>query len=881
MGSGRRPPTDRESRHTASRKQSELSTGPTPTRTNKVQTPEQTLNCRKEGQKKLYDKLDDKLGTDHLDMNSNSGLNAEQNPYDKQTSYGPNTETPTFPMLNKHRKMYQPSIVQFLQTQSKLDKQSEIDSAFQIELKNKFSALIDDFEISEPILDNVVNLSNRTLNSTENNLLNKGLNFCPTPGEPNMGEIRRDLDKFHRSLRIDCWLHKKGQQPHTLNQIGPFDNVRDIKIKSQSTWEPPSGPPNLEYIISTNEMGILSEKIHKTCTPNVTKLDRKCLSDLANDQSIVIKKADKGGAIVIQNRTDYIAEGERQLSDGKFYRALDQDPTLEHNVKIKNQLDMMQKRGEITKKLRDFLYLENPRTPELYLLPKIHKNTQPPPGRPIISANNSPTERISAFVDTFLRPIVAEGKSYIKDTSDFINKLSSIGTIQESSLLVSLDVTSLYTNIPNKEGINATHQALLANRGLVNNPSNLSLAELLSLVLTLNNFKFNETNYLQIGGTAMGTRLAPSFANIYMNHFEETHVYTYPFKPTAWFRYIDDIFMIWDYGSSDLDTFIDYLNSCNDNIKFSSEISETELNFLDVTVKVKNQRLTTDLYTKPTDRNTYLPYNSAHPKHCVKGLPYGQFLRIRRICSENEDYIQHATKKAAQLIQRGYPKERLVESSIKAYNQDRDSLLKPKTNKDTTEKKEEIFLTTTYNRTFPGLRNQVESTWELLGRSSTTRHIGEKTLRVGYRRPKNLRDYLVKAKLPTTEEGKKQTEPSSPRAKCDNTKCRYCSRLNKTGRVTSHTTGRSYTCMKNVDCTSNNLVYCINCKKCGKQYIGQTKNTLKTRFQSHFYLIKHQKNEHEVPRHFNMKGHKHIHPVVHTQQRRKRRNKGNQTQNRV
>ena len=84
---------------------------------------------------------------------------------------------------------------------------------------------------------------------------------------------------------------------------------------------------------------------------NFTNVERKYLSDLANDTSIVIKKADKGGAIVIQNREDYIKEGERQLSDEKFYRKLDDDPTSEHNEKVKTQLDLMLKRGEITRKV--------------------------------------------------------------------------------------------------------------------------------------------------------------------------------------------------------------------------------------------------------------------------------------------------------------------------------------------------------------------------------------------------------------------------------------------------------------------------------------------------------------------------------------------------
>ena len=75
------------------------------------------------------------------------------------------------------------------------------------------------------------------------------------------------------------------------------------------------------------------------------------------------------------------------------------------------------------------------------------------------------------------------------------------------------------------------------------------------------------------------------------------------------------------------------------------------------------------------------------------------------------------------------------------------------------------------------------------------------------------------------------------------------------GKIKSNTTGRMYTTRKNVDCTSNNLVYCISCKTCGKQYVGQTMNSVKKTFQSHFYLIKHKKDDHEVSRHFNQHDH--------------------------
>ena len=93
----------------------------------------------------------------------------------------------------------------------------------------------------------------------------------------------------------------------------------------------------------------------------------------------------------------------------------------------------------------------------------------------------------------------------------------------------------------------------------------------------------------------MGTRLAPSFANLYMFHFEDKFVYPYHLQPKVWYRYIDDVFMIWDHGKDEPDKFVTHLNMCNANITFSSEISPTHLSFLDVKVKLIENQLVTDL----------------------------------------------------------------------------------------------------------------------------------------------------------------------------------------------------------------------------------------------------------------------------------------------
>ena len=90
-----------------------------------------------------------------------------------------------------------------------------------------------------------------------------------------------------------------------------------------------------------------------------------------------------------------------------------------------------------------------------YLLAKIHKRLHSVPGRPVISNCGTPTEKASGFVDYHLKPIMQKGKSYIKDSGDFINKIKSLQNIPEGAILVTADVVGLYPSIPHEAGLKA------------------------------------------------------------------------------------------------------------------------------------------------------------------------------------------------------------------------------------------------------------------------------------------------------------------------------------------------------------------------------------------------------------------------------------------
>ena len=189
------------------------------------------------------------------------------------------------------------------------------------------------------------------------------------------------------------------------------------------------------------------------------------------------------------------------------------------------------------------------------------------------------------------------------------------------------DVVSLYTNIITAEGVESVRRFLKKHRIISSMPTNEMLCDLLELTLKLNNFEFDERHFLQVGGTAMGTRVAPSLANIFMSDFEDKHIYTYEHQPVMFKRYIDDCIFLWTHGEEELDRFIKHLNLCHPTIKFTVESSTESVNFLDTTISKNNEGLIdTTVYFKPTDSHDYLYYTSSHPPHTKQSLPYSQFL---------------------------------------------------------------------------------------------------------------------------------------------------------------------------------------------------------------------------------------------------------------
>jgi hypothetical protein len=251
-----------------------------------------------------------------------------------------------------------------------------------------------------------------------------------------------------------------------------------------------------------------------------------------------------------------------------------------------------------------------------------------------------------------------------------------------------MDVTSLYTNIPHDEGIEACREVW--DSRTIQRPSTESLLKLLEHVLKLTNSMFNDEHYIQISGTAMGTKMASSYSNIFMGRLERNLPQSAPYKSFSWLRFIDDTEEKWVENRDCIDDFITFANSFHNSIN-------SHWRYL-LTSTLEDGNIRSSLHTKPTDSHLYLKLSSCHPPHTFRGVPKGLAIRTTRICSSDEIFEEKSKILKSHLRNRGC-KAHTVQSAIDEMTaKDRETLLQYKEKKDNSR----VPLVTTYH---PVLKN--------------------------------------------------------------------------------------------------------------------------------------------------------------------------------
>ena len=202
----------------------------------------------------------------------------------------------------------------------------------------------------------------------------------------------------------------------------------------------------------------------------------------------------------------------------------------------------------------------------------------------------------------------------MKNSAHFVEKISSV-KIDSNDCLVSFDVISLFIRVPVQDALGIIkdrleHDESLSDRTAITPQQVTSLTE---LCLRSTYFKHGDQFFEQTEGTAMGSPLSPVVAGLFMEDFEQTALMTADREPKLWLRYVDDTFIIWPHGRTQLVTFLDHLNGLCEKIQFTMEIEEeNQLPFLDVVVKRNENTLTTSVFRKKTHTDWYLHFRSHH-----------------------------------------------------------------------------------------------------------------------------------------------------------------------------------------------------------------------------------------------------------------------------
>ena len=141
------------------------------------------------------------------------------------------------------------------------------------------------------------------------------------------------------------------------------------------------------------------------------------------------------------------------------------------------------------------------------------------PGWPVISNNGTNTKNISSYLDYHLKSLIPNVPHILEDTRDFVNRIQDLSDLPESSILVSFDVVGLYPHIPHEESIKTIAEYLETREDKT--VSTKSLCDLASIVLKENYFELSSKIYHQKLGTAIGTKFAPPYANLFMAGLEK------------------------------------------------------------------------------------------------------------------------------------------------------------------------------------------------------------------------------------------------------------------------------------------------------------------------------------------------------------------------
>ena len=503
-------------------------------------------------------------------------------------------------------------------------------------------------------------------------VLTLGLKFIPKPLPAPMESIIYDFDLLARRIRL-----KSQFASNTYNCTSTINSL--LRVPNPN-FQPSLASLLVEKYISDCRNRFILQQTDLHSTLAIYSLPRESLfTDVINSlneiDSIVITQSDKNMGPAIVDKVWYESEALRQLRDDTTYKQIVTPPSV---GSLKDSLILIfVKYNKMNSKISTFCllpfekYIDSEFVPGayFYMLTKLHKpDPTPITGRPIVASLRSLTYNVSKFLDKYLQPLMKRFKSYLKNTFDIIEIIEE-KTFPPTTIILTGDVNSLYPSIDLTDGLVAIREALTKFAYLPSDQINF-IIDLLEWVLMNNYLTFGDTFWLQIKGTAMGTPVAVTFANIYLSILEHELLLKLPNESASvlnissfllYKRYIDDIVAFFPDKESALE-FAKVFNLLRpNNIKVDFVISDTTGVILDITI-FKGRRFNTSghfdisLFQKSCNKYLYLPSFSFHRETIFSGFINSELQRIRLHCTDDIDFFRFKHQFYIHLTHRGYRK---------------------------------------------------------------------------------------------------------------------------------------------------------------------------------------------------------------------------------
>ncbi|KAK7087139.1 hypothetical protein V1264_021228 [Littorina saxatilis] len=340
--------------------------------------------------------------------------------------------------------------------------------------------------------------------------------------------------------------------------------------------------------------------------------------------------------------------------------------------------------------------------------------------------------------------------------------------------------------------------------------------------------------------------MGPSYTCLFMGYLEHQvmQAYTAP-VPEFYRRFIDDGLGVTCLSLEDLHSFIEFLQNFHPAIKIKITrfpVSRSCVNLLDISLSISDGVLSTSVFYKETTTQAYVHFDSSHPPATKRGIPFSEFLRLRRLCSNDGDFHTRCIEMASFFLGRGYPQSVIDDAFAKASKKTRESALEqstPPVNDRPT------VCITFHPHTVPICRI-IRSNWHILAKSAKFADTFKKGPLFAYKRDRNLRDMLVHSSL--------RPGPSiSGTVSCAKPNCKACPFLS----AATHVQGPkgSFTVRRSFTCQNTNVIYALRCGACAMLYIGETYRTFETRLGEHLADIAHHRTDRPVAAHFCADGH--------------------------